>query len=347
MIPKLLLVLCFTAVVVSDPEFACDSPVYCNNEMLSTIQLAHLFNDSKTFVDMPLSVPVEEVLLAFEELPTNPDNATLVNFLQNYFLEAGSDLEEWIPSDWQSEPKQLIKIRSQSLQQWALSLNELWKQLGKQLNSSVYANPERHSLYPVPNPFIVPGGRFREFYYWDTYWIVNGLLACGMLETTQLTIENFYYFIDTLSYIPNGARVYYKERSQPPLFTQIIESYYQLLLKQSDTTNAVMLLQNSVSRLEKEYNYWMQNKSITISKNGINYILNQYKANSNFPRPEGYADDVQTGIDAGLSDPEASNILYQNIATAAESGWDFSTRFILTLALFSYFFSRTISENNN
>jgi len=35
----------------------------------------------------------------------------------------------------------------------------------------------------VPHPFIIPGGRFREFYYWDSYWIVQGLLISHMNQT--------------------------------------------------------------------------------------------------------------------------------------------------------------------
>ena len=30
----------------------------------------------------------------------------------------------------------------------------------------VQQNQNRTSLIFVPNPFVVPGGRFREFYYW-------------------------------------------------------------------------------------------------------------------------------------------------------------------------------------
>ena len=35
------------------------------------------------------------------------------------------------------------------------------------------------------NPFMVPGGRFREMYYWDTYWTVLGLLQSEMTQTVK------------------------------------------------------------------------------------------------------------------------------------------------------------------
>lgn len=53
------------------------------------------------------------------------------------------------------------------------------------------ANPERHSLIFVPEEFIVPGGRFREFYYWDAYWIVKGLIASDLLDAAKNMIINF------------------------------------------------------------------------------------------------------------------------------------------------------------
>ena len=31
------------------------------------------------------------------------------------------------------------------------------------------------SLLPLPKPYVVPGGRFREVYYWDSYFTMLGL----------------------------------------------------------------------------------------------------------------------------------------------------------------------------
>lgn len=46
-----------------------------------------------------------------------------------------------------------------------------------QVSDDVLAHPERHSLLPLPHPFVVPGDRFREVYYWDSYW-VSALVNC-------------------------------------------------------------------------------------------------------------------------------------------------------------------------
>lgn len=63
-------------------------------------------------------------------------------------------------------PAFVDSIEDSQLRQWALDLTEIWRELGRQLSPDVHAHPQRHSLIPVPNPFIVAGGRFSEYYYW-------------------------------------------------------------------------------------------------------------------------------------------------------------------------------------
>jgi alpha,alpha-trehalase len=53
---------------------------------------------------------------------------------------------------------------------------------------------------------IVPGGRFQESYYWDTYWIIKGLIVCDLLDTAQALVENFVLVIAKYGFIPNGFR---------------------------------------------------------------------------------------------------------------------------------------------
>lgn len=59
-------------------------------------------------------------------------------------------------------------------------------------------NPDRTSLIYVPHRFIVPGGRFREYYYWDAYWIIKGLIACEMYKTTKAMLMNFASLVNRL-----------------------------------------------------------------------------------------------------------------------------------------------------
>lgn len=83
------------------------------------------------------------------------------------------------------------------------------------------------SFLQVPNGFCIPGGRFRELYYWDTYWIVNGLLLCDMKQTARGIIENIISMVNRFGFMPNGNRVYYLNRSQPPLLILMVFNYFQ------------------------------------------------------------------------------------------------------------------------
>ena len=39
----------------------------------------------------------------------------------------------------------------------------------------------------VPNSFVVPGARFREVYYWDSYWVIKGLLVSQLNEIAEVS----------------------------------------------------------------------------------------------------------------------------------------------------------------
>jgi len=69
---------------------------------------------------------------------------------------------------------------------------------------------------------VIPGGRFRESYYWDSYWIVLGLLACDMKETARGLVQNLLDDVANFGFVPNGGRIYYLNRSQPPLLSEMV-----------------------------------------------------------------------------------------------------------------------------
>ena len=74
----------------------------------------------------------------------------------------------------------------------------------------------------LPNPYVVPGGRFNEMYGWDSYFIVRGLLEDGKRDLARGMIENFFYEIDHYGAILNANRTYYLTRSQPPFLTSMV-----------------------------------------------------------------------------------------------------------------------------
>ncbi|CAJ0933589.1 unnamed protein product, partial [Ranitomeya imitator] len=213
-------------------------------------------------------------------------------------------------------PQFLNHITDSKLRSWAADLHDLWKFLGRKISLNVKNQPDRHSQIYVPNPVIVPGGRFIEFYYWDSYWVINGLLLSEMYDTARGMIENFLYMVDSYGFIPNGGRVYYLNRSQPPFLTLMMESYMA-------TRNDETFLRNNINILEKEYNFWMTNRSISVELNGKTYKLNRYYVPAGGPRPESYSKDYE--LADGLT-ADAKQLLYSELKAAAESGWDFSSR---------------------
>ena len=65
-----------------------------------------------------------------------------------------------------NRPQLLNKIKDPTLKMWAQDLNGLWKILGRHIKDKVNDHLDRYTILSVPNGFIVPGDRFREFYYW-------------------------------------------------------------------------------------------------------------------------------------------------------------------------------------
>ncbi|XP_040181405.1 trehalase isoform X2 [Rana temporaria] len=300
----------------------CDSQIFCTGKFLHHVQMAKIFEDDKHFVDMSLRDSPNKIHKKFQSLLLTPpsglvDREKLITFLNTSFNHPGTELEQWDPPDWNESPKFLSGIVDAEFRKWAQNLTSLWKSLGRKIKEEVKTQPDRYSLIYVPNPLIVPGGRFREFYYWDSYWVINGLILSEMTQTARGMIENFLYMVQRYGMIPNGGRIYYIRRSQPPFLTLMMESYME---SQKNLT----FLRESIPTLLKEYDFWMNNRSISVSLNGNNYTLNRYYVPVGEPRPESYSKDFE--LAENLTTTEAKQLLYSDITAAAESGWDFSTR---------------------
>lgn len=227
-------------------------------------------------------------------------------------------MEEWIPPDFKEDPTFLSHIQNDEVREFATGVVQKWNLLGKKVKDIVRQHQSRYSLIPVPNGFIVPGGRFQEYYYWDSYWSIEGLLISEMTDTARGMIENFLDIVDRYGHMPNGGRVYYLERSQPPLLSFMAKLYY-------DYTNDVNWLEKHVEMLETELQFWMKRiRKITVGDKIYNAAT--YNARSYGPRPESYKEDYQLAQASAFKDnPDP---LYIELKSAAESGWDFSSRYI-------------------
>ena len=302
---------------------ACSDNVYCQGFVLHKVQLSKAFGDAKTFVDMPMRDTPSNILKPLtEQLNQTKAVKEIKAVVERYFGKAGTELTNVQPTDWKEKPGILANISDVNLQNWAKDINNRWKRLTRKMKDEVKTSPSRYSLIYSKNPFVVPGGRFREFYYWDTYWVVQGLLLSDMTVTVKGMLENFIELVKTHGFIPNGGRKYYLNRSQPPFLSLMVFEYWK-------KTNDRAFLLKALPYLEKEYEFWMNNRTVVVDKtHGFqgSYVVNRYATPMGYPRPESYWNDVETMEKTGIRNETEKKALYAHIASAAESGWDFSSR---------------------
>ena len=297
--------------------------MYCHGFVLRTVQLSKAFGDAKTFVDMPMRDEPSKILPQLtEQLNKSKGAKEIKAVVEKYFSKAGTELTNVKPTDWKENPAVMKNISDANLRQWAKDINSRWKVLTRKMKDDVKVKPSRYSLIYSKNPFVVPGGRFREFYYWDTYWVVQGLLLSDMTATVKGMLENFVELVKTHGFVPNGGRIYYLNRSQPPFLSLMVSEYWK-------KTNDTDFLLKVLPYLEKEYEFWMKNRTVMVDKSHSfqeSYTLNRYATPMGYPRPESYWNDVETMEKSGIRNESEQKALYAHIASAAESGWDFSSR---------------------
>ena len=294
------------------------SKIYCSGDMLHSVQMAKIFVDSKTFVDMPTKRGYQHVVDNFAKLGADVKREDLELFLRENFYAAGEDIIHVRPRDWSACPPFIANVREQPFVELAHFLNNKWNDLFKQQVNSRICSSCLSSILDSHHPFVVPGGRFMEYYYWDTYWIIHGLLSCHMFESARDLICNFLGLIKRIGFVPNGSRIYYLNRSQPPLLTQMVDIYVE-------KTGDVEFLKHALSYLDLEYEFWMRERVRTVHSQRSShhiYRLNLYDAKSSQPRPESYKEDYINARESGREHKH----YYSNILSATESGWDFSSR---------------------
>jgi alpha,alpha-trehalase len=237
--------------------------LFTTGKLLHMIQMSNLYDDSKTFVDMVTRLSEQEVMYNFERLLETagemPSKEQLTSFINENFHEVGYDLVKVEPKDWHECAPFLTKLTDERLVNFGKFLNCKWRVLLRSFDCSKIDKKGATTALCTKNSFIVPGGRFIEYYYWDTFWIVEGLLSSGMVHTTLGIIENFLDIVKTHGFVPNGSRVYYLNRSQPPLLTQMVDAYFK-------HTGDLKFLEEAIDRLDTEYSFWMHKKAVKIGR---------------------------------------------------------------------------------
>lgn len=273
--------------------------------LFQAVQLARVFEDSKTFADARPLVPPADIVVAYAEAKDAP-GFDLAAFVADHFEAPGA-----VGEGYQAD-------RSQTMEQ---HIRALWPVLTRPPD-----DPARiTSLIPLPNSYVVPGGRFREVYYWDSYFTFLGLAESGETDLMRNVLDNFAHLIETVGHVPNGNRTYYLGRSQPPYFAAMVGLYATT----ADSTQALRYL----DALEAEHAFWMEgadalapgtaHRRVVMLADGT--VLNRYWDDVPAPRPESYREDVELAQTLPVGQRAA---LYRNLRAAAESGWDFSSRWM-------------------
>lgn len=290
-------------------------------DLFTDVQMQRVFPDGKTFVDCVPKREPRAIVSDYKKQKSQP-GFSLSGFVKENFE---------IPSAPQvNDIQQEADIRAH--------IRNLWSALKRQPDTK----KEGSSLLPLPHPYIVPGGRFREVYYWDSYFTMLGLKESGETETIHQMVKNFAYLINTYGHIPNGNRTYYLTRSQPPFFAMMVQLLAEIKGKE--------IYQEFLPAMEKEYQYWMEGadkakpgtaiKRIVKLDDGT--VMNRYWDDAVVPRQESYREDVETAeqaVKAFLASATFKNAnqagkaaeakrveIYQHLRAGAASGWDFSSR---------------------
>jgi len=293
--------LCFQCRTEPAPEAA--PATFYDTELFREVQLSGMFADSKTFVDMERDRPFAELEQLYLEQREGPD------FDLNVFVEEHFRPLPALQADFATDTTRTIFDH----------ISSMWDVLKREPQTAVSGA----SNIPLSHEYIVPGGRFREIYYWDSYFTMLGLVADGRTDLVESMLENFAQLIDSIGFIPNGTRDYYLTRSQPPFFSLMVD-----LLASQDAA----ALDRFFPQLEKEYAYWMDGSAGLEPWQAANRVvrldgdtlMNRYWDSGRSPRPESYREDVE--LAAELPTEAAREALYANLRAAAASGWDFSSR---------------------
>ena len=278
------------------------------SELFAQVQQAGLFEDSKTFADVTVKSSWQEVIAAFAHEQHIP-GFTLEAFVNKHFVLP----EPVAPLENVQRTTPLAYVES------------MWNALTRQPDASPAGHSPKNSLIALAKPYIVPGGRFREIYYWDSYFTALGLMDAGREDMVINMLDNFVDLIAEVGCIPNGNRAYYHTRSQPPVLALM---YHLVAARLSPAQSAKVN-----AALHQEYAFWMEGEA-SLSDTHVAHkrvvrmpdgkVLNRYYDNSATPRPESWREDIHTAKALGAS----SNEFYRHIRAACESGWDFSSRWL-------------------
>ncbi len=272
-------------------------------QLFAAVQEAKLFDDQKLFADaVPRSAPA----------------AIRADYLAQR-AQPGFDLRRFVDAHFTlPQPAQTAHVAPQPTLR--AHIDALWPLLTRRDD----AGAPHGSLLSLPHPYVVPGGRFREIYYWDSYFTLLGLVDSGRSDLARHMVDNFAWLIDTYGHIPNGSRSYYLSRSQPPFFSYMVE-----LVTDGDAA----ALRGYLPQLRREHAFWMAGAEALapgeaarrVVRLADGSLLNRYWDDRDTPRPEAFLHDRAT---AAAAPQRPAREVWRDLRAGAESGWDYSSRWL-------------------
>ncbi len=272
---------------------AAASPAEVYGPLFADVQTRRIFPDGKTFVDATPKRAPEGIVRDYAAAKPADDVA-----LRDFVL-ANFDVPGTKPTAANDTARPPL----------AEHIRALWPQLTR---PPVVPTPGSSAL-AMPRPYVVPGGRFREIYYWDSWFTMLGLVADGRDDLVEGMIDDFVSLVERYGHVPNGARTYYLSRSQPP--------FLYLMMGLSKVTDPAVRARR-LAALRREHAYWTSPDRAVIMADGP--ALQHWWDAKTSPRDESYREDVETAKASGR--PPAT--VYRQLRAAAESGWDFSSRWL-------------------
>lgn len=281
------------------------SPEDSLGDLFSAVQIHKVYDDGKTFIDLIPRGRVKQIKKEYLLQKQDP-NFDLHEFVNRHFY-AFQHASPSYHSDVNKSPREHIA--------------DLWSVLERRNRR------DRGSLIAIPYSYVVPGGRFSEQFYWDSYFIMLGLEADDKWHMIENMMKNYTYMIRKFGFIPTANRTYFLSRSQPPFFSHMVK----LLARKKNRT---LTLLEYLPYMLAEYRYWTKGRRIVAKEDGVaamrrvvkladGAIVGRYYDDKATPRPESLREDVETVEHAHRSD---SDKMYLDLRAGAESGWDFSSR---------------------
>lgn len=284
------------------------SPDELLGALFADVQQQRIYPDGKTFVDLVPKKRIKSIQEEYALLKQDP-LFDLRDFVGRHFYDLSTTVHK-------KEPFEIRKNEGIDSH-----ITRLWSHLERRNRVN------RGSLIALPYKYIVPGGRFNEQFYWDSYFIMLGLAADGKWDIVEGMVKNFAFMIRKYGYIPTGNRTYFLSRSQPPFFA--------LMVRLLASHKGAWVLREYLPLLLTEYRFWMKGvrklretehfafRRVAQMPDGS--FLNRYYDNKVTPRPESLREDNET---AHAADSREADRLFLHLRAAAESGWDFSARWL-------------------